>query len=426
MLKKLFSILAVFFLILLFDTSHAFAETKLTDGQLFFTFDGEFNFSGGPDGGFFSVSPFTIDLEKEKITGTASVSDSTETSSFTISGPFDKSAYSFEALIEGTSRTDYGGVMGGYDWGEGFITTTYTGTLKGTYDAAETDPSWKGSIEITYTGSSSDFSNFNGVHAGDPPTEGTKRQGEFTLTGKGTLPKLQDQEKIEIRVKKITGDAVYYRKGEDTERNLTVDTILNEGDNIVTSPNSSVEVQIGDLGSLIIAPFSYLKFDKYVLTGDLKKIQMHLYVGAVRPILKHKASIRSDFSVTTPTASSSIRGSEMIVSYNEDEKITTVYVTEDKAYVQGIEDENEQEVSEGYKVTVDESGKQSEATTYSQDELPEELRKSEIPSWIMWLVGFVILATLIGGVILWKKKRSQKPLDKEVQKKESPEVHKKD
>jgi len=95
--------------------------------------------------------------------------------------------------------------------------------------------------------------------------------------------------------------------------------------------------------------------------------------------VRHTAAIRGDFSVSTPTAISSIRGSEMVVTYDNSTNTTTVYAISDVAYVKGNNDSSETEVVANNKTTVGSSGNAATPVAFSKNELPADVRDYTFP-----------------------------------------------
>ncbi|MGV8085339.1 MAG: hypothetical protein ACP5N9_03760 [Candidatus Bilamarchaeum sp.] len=159
-----------------------------------------------------------------------------------------------------------------------------------------------------------------------------------------------------ISVISIDGDVEYSNDGGLTFKPLTADTKLKEGDYVSTGYDSRATLNFS-YATLRITPLTQFRIDEFTSRENINKTQMYLYVGAVMPRnIKHVPAIRSDFSVTTATAISSIRGSEMEVSYDNESNTTTVRVTDDEAYVKGKNNLNELRAIEGQKIVIGSTG----------------------------------------------------------------------
>jgi peptide/nickel transport system substrate-binding protein len=170
-----------------------------------------------------------------------------------------------------------------------------------------------------------------------------------------------------IKVVEIVGEVEYKEPDKDFVP-LTVGTVLKQGWYVATGFESEVVLDFG-YAELTVPQLTQLRIDEFTSKENIKKTQMYLFVGAIAAKVKHTDAIRSDFSVTTPTANSSIRGSEMVVKYDENTRITTVYVTEDQAYVKGVSDEVII-VGENQKTVVNGDGSVSEPESFTAAELP--------------------------------------------------------
>jgi hypothetical protein len=137
-------------------------------------------------------------------------------------------------------------------------------------------------------------------------------------------------------VASVDGDVEVQRAGALEPEPLTAGAKLREGDTILTGFEAGVVVSFGDTNELTVPQLSSVRLDELVIDpGKRVRTQVYLYVGAVRARVRHVPAIRSDFSVTTPTANASVRGSEMEVRYSEETGATTVEVLEDEAVVSG-------------------------------------------------------------------------------------------
>lgn len=173
---------------------------------------------------------------------------------------------------------------------------------------------------------------------------------------------------ISAKVQGLTGDVEYSQDGKNFAP-LKAGTVIKEGWFVSTGFESTATLDFG-YGTLRISQLTQLRIDKFVSEENIKKTQLFLNIGTVAPKLPHNAAIRGDFSVTTPTANASIRGSEMVVTYDETKRTTTVYATEDQAFVKGNSDSTEVTVKANQKVVVKDDGRTSAPQSFTSDELP--------------------------------------------------------
>ena len=131
---------------------------------------------------------------------------------------------------------------------------------------------------------------------------------------------------------------------------LTAGVVLQRGDFVSTGFDSTVTLDLG-YGLLAVGPITQLRLDEFVAPAHLGRTQVFLRVGTIAAKVKHVAAIRSDFSVTTPTASASIRGSEIYVAETT-RGATNVYTVEDRSFVKGAADKSVLELKQGYMTTI--------------------------------------------------------------------------
>ncbi len=178
----------------------------------------------------------------------------------------------------------------------------------------------------------------------------------------------------------------------------SVGLVLHKGDTIMSVSNESpfVPDAIIDFGygKLEVMQSTTVSIDQSELKDNLAKTQLNLKNGSIYQIIDgpieakyHKAAIRSDFSVITPTCSASIRGSAMFVSYDSTVDSTTVFATQDQAFVKGISDSREIAVQANQKVKVGSEGIVSSPLSLTSNELAtipgvEHQVQLKIPGWV--------------------------------------------
>ncbi|MBS3167872.1 hypothetical protein J4216_01990 [Candidatus Woesearchaeota archaeon] len=218
----------------------------------------------------------------------------------------------------------------------------------------------------------------------------------------------------------VKGDVEIKRANSQNSIPAKVGDIIKKGDFILTGFESEAAIDFG-YSKLEIYQLTHFRIDEFTEKDKIAKTQLYLRVGTIKPILKYKASIRGDFSVTTPTSISSIRGSEMIVVYNNETNKTDIFVTEDKAYVKGLNDDVEIEIEEGKKTSVDQSGKSSKIESFSSSEIPKSLTKNSQKTYedsktqkkgsslkyILIIIGIIIILILF-FIFKNKKKKNKK------------------
>jgi hypothetical protein len=211
-----------------------------------------------------------------------------------------------------------------------------------------------------------------------------------------------------ISVVELSGEVEYSESISGPFKPLTKDVTLRQGMFISTGFESSATVNIN--GQLLHIPQTVqLRFDEFTQGENLARTQLYLYVGTVQAQVRHTAAIRGDFSVTTPTAISSIRGSEMVVTYDNSTNTTTAYAISDVVYVKGNGDSSETTVNENQKVTVGSSGKATTPVSFSKSELPADVRDYTFPEVTSLphdtcCISLLILSVVLAGAY-WFERR---------------------
>jgi hypothetical protein len=180
---------------------------------------------------------------------------------------------------------------------------------------------------------------------------------------------LTPPETIEARVTSVGGEVKYSQDGGKTFQPLTRGTILPQGAVVLTGFDAWANLDFG-YGTVSIPQTVRFRLDEYTSSANLRRTQLYLNIGTIQPRIKHTNAGRSDFSVITPTAHASIRGSAMVVSVAPDTGVTTVWVTEDAAFVQGTADAAEVEVPAGQRVVVGADGHAGAPAPFQPSELP--------------------------------------------------------
>ncbi|PIR46939.1 MAG: hypothetical protein COV07_01600 [Candidatus Vogelbacteria bacterium CG10_big_fil_rev_8_21_14_0_10_45_14] len=225
-------------------------------------------------------------------------------------------------------------------------------------------------------------------------------KGELSLgSGQGA------KKDANISVSAVSGD-VKIKRADGKEETLTKDSKLRPGDSILTGYGSSVSLTVGEIGELAIPSLTNLWIELLESKDDLIRLQTHLTVGSVRARIKQNASMRGDFSVSSPSAIASIRGSEMIFIYDDKTGVSKLFVTEDKAYIRSNEGSTkETEIAQGYAIETNDTGL-GEAREYNDDELlPTGFGNTRSGNSII-LITILIAVLLVVVLFVLKKKRT--------------------
>lgn len=115
-----------------------------------------------------------------------------------------------------------------------------------------------------------------------------------------------------ILVQATKGDAAYLKDGQ--WKPLVKGQTLAEGTKISTGVKSSIILLID--GTLVtVKPLTSLKIYKNQSTADSRSTDLGLQFGKVKAKIEKVENIKTRFNVTTPVATSSVRGTEEEVSF---------------------------------------------------------------------------------------------------------------
>ncbi len=184
-----------------------------------------------------------------------------------------------------------------------------------------------------------------------------------------------------IMVQEIGGDGdCEYSPDGLTFIKLTKGTQLQKRWSVICGFNSNVRLDFG-YGQIFLPETSGIRLDEFVNSSNIQKTQLFLLAGWVqaRVNVTHTNTIRSDFSVTTPTCTASPRGTEMIVHYDNSTNSSTVYTTEGTVTTQGSEDSSGTDATTGQKVFVSSTGAAARPVTYTKSELAPQLQNYKFP-----------------------------------------------
>ena len=202
-----------------------------------------------------------------------------------------------------------------------------------------------------------------------------------------------------------TGEGVTYRKnGQKPELPLTNGTKLEPGD-VVTALLDSAILKIGEHVLTVYAPSSFSLDEAELSPENIQRTRASLFGGVIKTSIPHRPAPAGDFHVATPGANASIRGSEMVVRYSEAAGQTTVYVTQDEAFVKGEADQTTTTVTAGDKISIGPEQKVGVVAVYVASELPADEPILEVMSWLWYGLGGLVV--ILGGLALFFGRRKK-------------------
>jgi len=117
----------------------------------------------------------------------------------------------------------------------------------------------------------------------------------------------------EIRVLSVKGTASYKAGGGWVP--LTAGTALAVGSKVSTGVRSRVEIKVNN-HTVTVEPLTIMKISESTDTNNSSTTRLGLRRGSVRTKVAKNARIKTVFKVSTPVATSSVRGTEQIVVYS--------------------------------------------------------------------------------------------------------------
>jgi hypothetical protein len=117
----------------------------------------------------------------------------------------------------------------------------------------------------------------------------------------------------EIRVLSVKGTASYKAGGQWVP--LTTGAALAVGSKVSTGVRSRVEIKVNN-HTVTVEPLTIMKISESTDTNNSSTTRLGLRRGSVRTKVAKNARIKTVFKVSTPVATSSVRGTEQIVVYS--------------------------------------------------------------------------------------------------------------
>src|SRR5690606_39027174 len=108
----------------------------------------------------------------------------------------------------------------------------------------------------------------------------------------------------------------------------TVDTMLQQGDEISVDPDGSATLQFADNSTTVVTDTTQLKIASYFTAGGVTRTEILLRMGQVRNSVMSNVRETHATKVVTPTSVASVRGTKFTVAYDPGTRATLTTVTE--------------------------------------------------------------------------------------------------
>ncbi|MDX6443944.1 MAG: hypothetical protein QOH71_1018 [Blastocatellia bacterium] len=150
-----------------------------------------------------------------------------------------------------------------------------------------------------------------------------------TIVGAGLVPARVTGA---VKLIKLVGDANCLLPGADWQE-ASEGMRLSTDDEIHTGPDSEATLQFPDGSIVVLKQMTRIKMRGLLSQENRVKIDLLLRMGELKAQVVRQDVVGSDFSVRTPVATTSVRGTVFTVIHNESSQSTTVGVEESKVLV---------------------------------------------------------------------------------------------
>ncbi len=134
----------------------------------------------------------------------------------------------------------------------------------------------------------------------------------------------------EVRVVAVEPSVTVHRAGapDDQWSEVDKDTVLHQGDEISCDPDGSVTLQFADNSTVVVRNTTQLKIASFFTEGGVIRTEILLRMGEVAAKVNKSEATKSDFTIKSPTAAASTRGTTFSVFYDPGSKATLTSTTE--------------------------------------------------------------------------------------------------
>lgn len=122
----------------------------------------------------------------------------------------------------------------------------------------------------------------------------------------------------------VKGDIKVSSKSGKTE-SAKIGTKVTEGDTVQSGHDSRAKIVMTDKNVLNISPDSKMTIEKYQNNGDAKNVELKVEFGKVRASVEQKYDgDKSKFNIRTPTAVAGVRGTDFMIGYNSQTRVSEI------------------------------------------------------------------------------------------------------
>lgn len=132
-----------------------------------------------------------------------------------------------------------------------------------------------------------------------------------------------------VRIAHITGDVLIRHKSGGWQ-DMSTDELLGEGDEIHTGAQTAIVLEFKEGHRVTINSLTQIRIGTLINPKDRAKIQVLLKLGQIEAEKPPQRTPSTDFSIKTPVATCSVRGTKFVVRHDEKKNETLVSVAEGK------------------------------------------------------------------------------------------------
>jgi hypothetical protein len=119
------------------------------------------------------------------------------------------------------------------------------------------------------------------------------------------------------RVQSVSGEVELKKAGAAEYTAVEAGTALGLGDQLVTDVESEAVLKFPQGAEVRVYELSQVRVNEMFVTPDAARLQMFLRTGKVETMTPERSLLRTGFTVKTPVATASIRGSHQLVSHTD-------------------------------------------------------------------------------------------------------------
>jgi hypothetical protein len=135
-----------------------------------------------------------------------------------------------------------------------------------------------------------------------------------------------------VEIVSMDGD-ISTKTGQGDWNECTLGQKLGSDVEIHAGPESTATLRFPDGATFEVKQLTNMMIGPLLVKADRFKLELLIHLGEIKANVQHRETVRSDFSIRTPTATCGVRGTVFSVRYDEKTGTTTVSVEEGEVLV---------------------------------------------------------------------------------------------